>query len=143
MKSINQVTLLGNVVRDVELRYTPNGDAVITFTIVTSRAWNDKTTGDKKEATEYTDVVFWRKAAEIINQFVKKGSRMLVQGRLQTRSWEKDGTKHYKTEVYGNDFIVFDKKIEKKETQSQEDDEAKPAEKEKNNEKINPDDIPF
>ena len=108
MKSINQVTLLGNITRDPELRYTPNGNAVIGFSIATNRQWKLEN-GEKKEATDYHDIVFWDKAAEIINQFVKKGTKILVQGRLQTRSWEKDGQKRYRTEIVGEDFVLFEK----------------------------------
>ena len=110
MKCLNQATLLGNLTRDPELRYTPNGNAVIGFSIATNRQWTDKESGEKKEAVDFHDIVFWGKAAEIISQFVHKGTKILVQGRLQTRSWEKDGVKRYKTEIVGNDFVLFDKK---------------------------------
>ena len=108
MKCINQATLLGNLTRDPVLRYTPDGKAIIGFCIATNREWKLEN-GEKKEATEYHDVVFWDKAAEIINQFVKKGTKIWVQGRLQTRSWEKDGQKRYRTEIIGDDFILFEK----------------------------------
>jgi len=111
MKCINEVTLLGNLTRDPELRYTPDGKAVIGFSIATNRDWKTEA-GEKKEATDYHDIVFWGKAAEIINQYVKKGTKILVKGRLQTRSWEKDGQKRYRTEVVGDDFILFDKMTE-------------------------------
>ena len=172
MKSINQVTLLGNLTRNPELRYTPNGNAVIGFSIATNRQWTDKTSGEKKDAVDYHDIVFWGKAAEIINQYVKKGSKILVQGRLQTRSWEgKDNVKRYKTEIIGSDFVLFDKKPEGKqpaeekptteETQSKQEElkenidpeiaqygidhkiSYKEAEKEFKKKEVNPDDIPF
>lgn len=151
MKSINQVTLLGNLTRDPELRYTPSGSPVIGFSIATNRQWTDKTTGEKKEYVDYHDIVFWGKAAEIINQYVRKGSKILVQGRLQTRSWDDKNTKvkRYKTEVVGDDFVVFDKKIEGAETPKATQEE-KPTEPKttgtvdgKPEEKVNPDDIPF
>jgi len=110
MKSINECTLLGNITRDPDLRYTPNGNAVINFSVATNRQWIDKSSGEKKEAVDYHNVVFWGKVAEMIGQFATKGSRILVKGRLQTRSWEKDGVKKYTTEIIGNDFITFDKK---------------------------------
>jgi single-strand DNA-binding protein len=110
-KSINQVTILGNLTKDTDLRYTPNGNAVISFSIATNRQWINKETNEKQEAVDYHDIVFWGKAAEIISQFVRKGSKILVQGRLQTRSWEgKDEVKRYKTEIVGNDFILLDNK---------------------------------
>jgi len=149
MKSINQVTLLGNLTRDPELRYTPNGNAVISFSIATNRQWTDKDSGEKKEAVDYHDIVFWGKAAEIISQFVKKGTKILVQGGLQTRSWEgKDGVKRYKTETVGSDFVLLDKKGEEvspDEVPSEPTEKAVKPEKaeEKESEEIEPDDIPF
>lgn len=110
MKNINQVTLLGNITKDPVLKYIPSGDAVINFSIATNRSWIDKTTKEKKEVAEFHNIVFWGKVAELINQYSGKGSRILVQGRLQTRSWEKDGVKRYITEIVGNDFVIFDKK---------------------------------
>ena len=157
MKSLNQVTLLGNLTRDPELRYTPNGNAVISFSIATNRQWFNKETQEKTEYVDYHDIVFWAKAAEIISQFVSKGSKILVQGRLQTRSWEgKDGVKRYKTEIVGNDFVLFGKKGDAKpveepteEVPAEPEDkpmevEAEPKEaKGKKSEEVNPDDIPF
>jgi len=110
MRNINQVTLLGNITRSPEVRYTPNGNAVISFSIATNRDWTDKTSGEKKTAVDYHNIVFWGKVAELIAQYSEKGSRILVQGRLQTRSWDKDGVKRYTTEIIGNDFVLFDKK---------------------------------
>ena len=107
MKSVNQVTLLGNLTRDPELRYTSSGKAVINFSIATNRSWNDKD-GNKQEIADYHNIVFWEKAAEIISQYCFKGSKILVQGRLQTRSWEdKNGIKKYTTEIIGKDFIFL------------------------------------
>jgi len=155
MKSLNQVTLLGNLTRDPELRYTPNGNAVIGFSIATNRQWTNKETQEKQEAVDYHDIVFWGKAAEIISQFVGKGSKILVQGRLQTRSWEgKDGVKRYKTEIVGNDFVLFGRKgdvapaeapaeeVVAEPAPAEETAEPKPAKGDKS-EEVNPDDIPF
>jgi len=108
MKCLNQVTLLGNLTRDPEMRVTANGKSLIDISLATNRQWTTKD-GEKKEFTEYHNIIFWGKPAEIINQFVKKGTKLLVQGRLQTRSWEKDGIKKYKTEIVGDDFVLFDK----------------------------------
>lgn len=108
MKSINQVTLLGNITRDPEMRYTPSGAAVINFSIATNRSYKDSTSGEYKEVADFHNVVFWAKAAEIIGQYCSKGDKICVQGRLQTRSWEaKDGSKRYTTEVVGQDFILL------------------------------------
>ena len=149
MKSLNQCTLLGNLTRDPELRYTPNGNAVISFSIATNRQWFNKETQEKQEFVDYHDIVFWAKAAEIISQFVSKGSKILVQGRLQTRSWEgKDGVKRYKTEIIGNDFVLFGSKGDAKPAGAVKPEEApaevepEPTEGDKS-EEVNPDDIPF
>jgi single-strand DNA-binding protein len=146
LKSINQVTLLGNLTREPELRYTPSGNAVIGFSIATNRQWLDKETKEKKEAVDYHDIVFWGKSAEIISQFVGKGSKILVQGRLQTRSWEKEGIKHYKTEIVGDEFILFDKKqgTEPTATEGQPTEVvAEPEMTGTKSDEVNPNDIPF
>lgn len=148
MKSINEVTLLGNLTRDPEIKYTPSGSSVVKFSIATNRQWFDKKSNEKKEAADFHEIVFWGKAAEIIQQYAKKGSRILVKGRLQTRSWDdKEGNKKYRTEVVGNDFVVFDKKIESdaklKEEKSVSQQEEQPNNEGGNEEVVNPDDIPF
>lgn len=110
MKDLNVVFLMGNLTRDPELRYTPNGQAVTTMTLATNRTWNDQNSGEKKESAEFTDVVVWGKMAENVANFLKKGRRVHVSGRLQTRSWEaQDGSKKYKTEVIATDVIFLDK----------------------------------
>ncbi|MCK5016401.1 MAG: single-stranded DNA-binding protein [Candidatus Peribacteraceae bacterium] len=153
MHSVNQATLLGNLTRDPELRYTPSGNAVISFAIATNRYWKNDA-GEKQEAVDYHNIVFWGKAAEIIAQYVSKGNKIYIQGRLQTRSWEKDGVKKYSTEVVGKDFILLTPKG--KEVPAEEAGEAPPPEekpsKKSTSEKpkkktgkneIDPDDIPF
>ena len=108
MKSINQATLLGNLTRDPELKYTPGGSAVINFSIATNSSYKDKQTDEWKDVAEYHNVVFWGKPAEIISQYCAKGDKLLVQGRMQTRSWEgQDGVKKYTTEIIGKDFILL------------------------------------
>jgi single-strand DNA-binding protein len=110
MKDLNMVFLMGNLTRDPELRYTPNGQAVTTMTIATNRQWTDKDSGDKKDAAEFTDVVVWGKMAENVANYLKKGRRAHVIGRLQTRNWEaQDGSKKYKTEVIATDVTFLDK----------------------------------
>lgn len=109
MKDLNVVFLMGNLTRDPELRYTPNGQAVTTFTVATNRRWNDAE-GVTKDAVEYTDVVAWGKMAENMANFMKKGRRVHVTGRMQTRTWEaQDGGKRSKTEVIATDIIFVDK----------------------------------
>ena len=145
MKNINQVTLLGNITRSPELKYTQTGTAILRFSIATNRQWTDKESGEKKEAVDYHNLVFWGKLAELVSQFTDKGSRILVQGRLQTRSWEKDGVKRYSTEVIGNDFVTFDKTSSEKPVGDKpvEEEPVEETEKEKMDENINPEDIPF
>jgi single-strand DNA-binding protein len=146
MKSINQVTILGNLTKDPEMRFTPKGSAVINFSVATNRQWTIKETGERKEAADFHDIVFWEKAAEIINQYVRKGSKILVQGRLQTRSWEgKDGVKRYKTEIIGSDFVLLDRKPDgASEAPSVASQVSTPTPPSSGKEvKINPNDIPF
>lgn len=110
MKDLNVVYLMGNLTRDPELRYTPNGQAVTSFTVATNRSWTDQGSGERKDAAEFTDVVAWGKLAETIANYMKKGRRIHVTGRLQTRSWEaQDGSKRNKTEVIANDIIFVDR----------------------------------
>ena len=104
MASVNRVILVGNLGADPDQRFLPNGDAVCNIKVATSESWKDKQTGDKKEATEWHRVVFWRRLADIAGQYLKKGSSVLVEGRIQTRSWEKDGKKNYRTEVIADNI---------------------------------------
>ena len=145
MKNINQCILLGNITRSPELKYTQTGTAILRFSIATNRQWTDKESGEKKEAVDYHNLVFWGKLAELVSQFTDKGSRILVQGRLQTRSWEKDGVKKYMTEIIGSDFVTFDKKSSEKPVGDKpvEEEPVEETEKEKMDENINPEDIPF
>lgn len=98
-RGINKVILIGNLGADPDVRYMPNGNAVANVTLATSDSWNDKQTGQKQERTEWHRVVFFGKLAEIVGQYLSKGSKVYVEGRLQTREWEKDGVKRYTTEV--------------------------------------------
>lgn len=108
-RSLNKVLLIGNVVRDPELRYTPQNTAVCTFTVATNRSWTGAD-GSNQESTEFTRIVTWSKLAEIINQIIKKGRKVYVEGRLQTREWEKDGAKQRMTEVVADEVIALDSK---------------------------------
>ena len=100
MASVNKVILVGNVGADVETRYMPNGDAVCNLRMATTESWKDKTSGEKRELTEWHRVVVYRKLAEIVSQYVKKGSQLYVEGRLRTRKWQdKDGQDRYTTEI--------------------------------------------
>ena len=97
--SLNKAMLIGNLGRDAELRYTPTGIAVASVNMATTEVWNDKETGQKKEKTEWHRVVIWGKMAESLAQYLEKGKQIYVEGRLQTREWEKDGIKRYTTEI--------------------------------------------
>lgn len=107
MKDLNMVFLMGNLTRDPELRYTPNGQAVANFAVATNRSWKDAD-GETKDSAEFTDVVVWGKTAENVANYLKKGRKVHIIGRLQTRSWEaQDGSKRYKTEVVANDVTFL------------------------------------
>ena len=100
MASVNKVILVGNLGRDPETRYMPNGEAVTNCTIATTDTWKDKTSGYKKEATEWHRIVFYRKLAEIAGQYLKKGSQVYIEGSLKTRKWtDKEGQEKYTTEI--------------------------------------------
>jgi len=97
---VNKVILIGNLGADPEVRYMPNGDAVATIRLATSESWKDKNTGEARERTEWHRVVFFRRLAEVVAQYLHKGSQVYVEGRLQTRKWQgQDGQDRYTTEV--------------------------------------------
>jgi len=99
---LNQVILVGRLVNDPEIRSTPSGQNVCSFRLATNRIWTDRKTGQKKERAEYHNIVLWRRLAEIAHQFLTKGSLALIEGRLQTRSWQDpSGTTKFRTEVVG------------------------------------------
>lgn len=106
-RSLNQVTLMGNLTRDPELRQTPNGQNVTSFSLALNRAYKDSS-GEWQEVTDYVDCVCWGPLAERVAQYLSKGRRCLVQGRLQSRSWEQDGAKRSKVEVLANDVTFLD-----------------------------------
>lgn len=109
---VNRAELIGRLGADPEVRYMPNGDAVANVTIATSESWKDKNTGEKREHTEWHRVVFFRRLAEIAGDYLKKGSLVYVAGRLQTRTWDKDGQKHYTTEINASELKMLGGKTE-------------------------------
>ena len=106
-RSVNQVILMGNLTRDPELRQTPNGQSVTSFSLALNRAYKNQQ-GEWQEATDFVDIVAWGPLAERVAQYLTKGRRALVQGRLQSRSWEQDGQKRSKLEVVANDVTFVD-----------------------------------
>ena len=109
-RSLNKVMLIGNLTRDPEMRYTPQGTAVCTFGVATNRNWTTES-GEKKEDVEFHNVVAWNKLAEICANLLKKGRKVYVEGRLATRSWQgTDGTQKQRTEVVISDMVILDKK---------------------------------
>ena len=108
MASVNRVILVGNLGADPDQRFLPNGDAVCNIKVATSESWKDKQTGDKKEATEWHRVVFFRRLAEIAGQYLTKGSSVYVEGSLKTRKWQdKDGSDRYTTEIVGSEMKML------------------------------------
>ncbi len=106
-RGLNKVMIIGNLGSDPEMRYTPTGRPVTSFSVATSRSWVTSE-GEPREATEWFRVVAWGNLAEICNRYLSKGSRVYVEGRLQTRSWENQGQKHYRTEVVATEMVILD-----------------------------------
>lgn len=107
---LNKVQIIGNITQDIELKQTPNGQNVCSFSVATNRSWVDGS-GMKQEVAEFHSIVLWGKLAEIAGQYLHKGKKVYIEGRLQTRSWEaQDGTKRYKTEIVWENMIMLDGK---------------------------------
>jgi single-strand DNA-binding protein len=104
MAGLNKVMLIGNLGRDPEIRYSQQGTAMVNFSIATSEQWNDKNTGEKQEKTEWHRIVAFGKPAEILEKYLSKGNKIYIEGRLQTRNYEKDGQTHYTTEIVVREF---------------------------------------
>jgi len=144
---LNKAIIIGNLTRDPEIKATPSGFQVVNFSVATNRVWKDKE-GKKQEATDYHNIVAFGKQAENIAQFLKKGSSILVEGRLQTRSWEADGVKKYRTEIMA-EKVQFGPRREgesggfNKPESNNNSKEVKDDEIEYPTEEINPEDIPF
>lgn len=172
-RSLNKVQLIGNLTRDPELRYTPNGNAVCTFGLATNRTWTTDS-GEKREEVDFHRIVAWNKLAELCSQFLVKGRKVYVEGRLSTRNWTgQDGTQKTTTEIVIDDMILLDSKqsgsshpvgqseahsepeheqefseehpakAKKPEKQVQNKKEEEKVEPENNDEEVAPDDIPF
>lgn len=110
-RGLNKVMIIGSLASDPEMRYTPSGKPVTSFSVAVNRGWRTSE-GDRREATEWFNVVAWGNLAEICNQYLHKSSHVYVEGRLQTRSWEDtEGTKHFRTELVANEMIILDGRI--------------------------------
>lgn len=108
-RGINKVILIGNLGQDPELRYMPQGGAVANFTIATSESWTDKATNEKKEQTEWHRIVIYQRLAEIAGEYLRKGSKVYIEGKLKTRKWQdKDGSDRYTTEIVANELQMLD-----------------------------------
>jgi len=112
---LNKAQVIGNVTQDIELKQTPNGQNVTSFSVATNRSWTDSS-GNKQEQTEFHNIVLWGKLAEIAGQYVTKGQKIFLEWRLQTRNWEaQDGSKRYRTEIVWENLIMLGRKGENSE----------------------------
>lgn len=128
-RGVNKAILVGNVGNDPEVRYMPNGNAVANVSVATSDSWKDKNTGEQQERTEWHRVVFFNRLAEIVEQYVKKGSKLYIEGRLQTRSWEQDGVKRYTTEIVASEMQMLDSRGSQSDSDFGQQRSAPPAQK--------------
>ena len=141
---LNKATIIGRLTADPESRTTPTGQTVVSFSLATNLVWKDAN-GEKQEKTEFHNIVAWRKLAEIISQYLKKGSRIYLEGRLQTRSWEdQNGVKKYRTEIVADNMIMLDNKSNSVPANTPTPENSpSPEKKEDAEEEINIEDIPF
>lgn len=146
---LNKVMLIGNLTRDPEMRMTPSGQSVATFSIATNRKWKGND-GEMKDDAQFHEIVIWGKLAEVAEQYLSKGKKVYLEGRLQTRNWEgQDGVKRNKTEIVATDLIMLDRKGDGSSDFSQVSQESKSSKKEEKEnvdpeiEEVNLDDIPF
>ncbi|CAM3901278.1 single-stranded DNA-binding protein [Rheinheimera salexigens] len=119
-RGINKVILIGNLGQDPEVRYMPQGGAVANFTIATSESWTDKATNEKKEQTEWHRIVIYNRLAEIAGQYLKKGSKVYIEGKLKNRKWtDKEGVERYTTEIVVNELQMLDGAPQQNQSQQQ------------------------
>jgi len=108
-RGVNKVIIIGNLGQDPEVKYMPNGNAVANVTVATSESWKDKNTGEQVDKTEWHRVVFFRRLAEIVGEYLKKGSKVYIEGKLQTRKWQdKNGADHWTTEIIASEMQMLD-----------------------------------
>jgi len=109
-KGINKCIILGNLGQDPKIQNMPSGGAVTSISVATSESWKDKNTGEQTNKTEWHRIVFFNKLAEIAGQYLKKGSKVYIEGSLRTRTWDKDGEKRYTTEIVASEMQMLDSK---------------------------------
>lgn len=109
MSGVNKVILIGNLGADPEVRHLENGVTVANFNLATTETFKDRTTGERREQTEWHRVVVWRGLAEVVEKYVRKGSKVYVEGKLRTRKWEKDGIERYTTEIQADNLTMLDR----------------------------------
>ena len=127
MASVNKVIIVGNLGKDPETRYAPSGDAVTNIVVATTETWKDKTSGEKREATEWHRVVFFGKLAEIAGQYLKKGSQVYLEGKLKTRKWQdKDGQDRFTTEINADEMKMLGSKGDGQQQEGQRPQQDKP-----------------
>ena len=107
-RGINKVIIVGNLGRDPETRYLPSGGAVTNVSVATSKSWRDRESGEQKDRTEWHRVAFFNRLAEIASEYLKRGSKIYLEGELRTREWEREGQKHYTTEIVANEMQMLD-----------------------------------
>ena len=114
MAGVNKVIIVGNLGNDPEIRTMPNGEAVANITVATSESWNDKNTGERREVTEWHRIVFYRRQAEVAGEYLRKGSKVYVEGRLKTRKWQdQNGQDRYTTEIQGDVLQMLDSRSDR------------------------------
>jgi len=147
MAGVNKVIILGNLGADPELRSSPSGVTTCRLSIATSMNWTDKGSGEKKEKTEWHRVVFFGRSAEVIDQYLKKGQQLYIEGRLQTSKYEKDGIERYSTDIIGESFNFISGSASSGQNNNQFSDDMNQDKKNNNQQNSNPDDfdddIPF
>ncbi len=130
-RGVNKVILIGNLGNDPEVRYTPNGNAVANVTLATSASWRDKQTGELQERTEWHRIAFFNRLAEIVGEYLRKGSKVYVEGSLRTRKWQdKNGIDRYTTEIIANEMHMLDSRGGGNHNQNQSSQEAAPQQSE-------------
>lgn len=140
---INKVILVGNLGQDPEVKFTAGGAAVTTLSIATSESWKDKESGNEQEKTEWHRVVLWRRLAEIAGEYLKKGSKVYIEGQLQTRKWEQEGLTRYTTEVIARDMQFLDSRGNMDNSNSPPDISSTSEDSVDSEQEIKDDDIPF